>query len=424
VNFFTAPKKRNYQSKSQETCVHLGTLVYNGYNKVSNKQTRRIMCTKCKKRFGNDMAMWNLLEYQQKIKKIVYELFFFKNPLKGVAIKWGIPPEMLSRFKKSFVSQVYQQNKKIIEHKRKPLARGVMLADETFMGSRGNSNVEIMVINLDYEVLSTNPVRKKALKKSIKEAFQKIPLDTRKKLKLLITDGEPSYGSIAKQFGGGIIHLVQFHAHKKRGEITVNSFKKIGPHFLHYKILTHWKAFYRNKHELKFKWEIKLIKGRIQAKRGRPRSSVTSQKKLPKWREKLKKFNSPTFQKEGTAKIYVNFTSNKLSMRVGSKKWMIQMLTPFFKIYKGKCVTTNLMESKNAQVKGNGAQRKQQDPIYGHQLFALHSFIVDNKYIPFANLAGRPLYRYLMKEQKRKGVGYRLPEGKQNYVQTVLNSYT
>ena len=368
--------------------------------------------------------MWNLLEYQQAIKKILYELFFFKNPLKGVAIKRGIPPEMLSRFKKSFVSQVYQQNEKILEHKQKPLTRGVMLADETFMGSRGNSNIEIMVINLDYEVLSTNPVKKKALKKSIEDAFYKIPPETRKKLKYLITDGEPSYESIPKLFGGGIVHLVQFHAHNKRGEITVNYFKKLGPHFLHYKILTHWKAFYRDKHELKFKWEIKLIKGRVQGKRGRPRSKVTSQKKLPKWRQKLNNFNSPTFQKEGTAKLYVNFKTNKLSMRAGSRKWMIRILTPFFKIFKGKCVTTNLMESKNAQVKGSGAQRKQQDPIYGHQLFALHAFIVDNNYIPFTNVAGRPLYKYLMKEQKKKEIGYPLPEGKQNYVQTVLGSFT
>lgn len=382
------------------------------------------MCSKCGKRFGNDLLMWNLLEYQQVIKKIIYELFFFKNPLKGVAIKRGIPPEMLSRFKKSFVSQVYQQNEKIIEHKQKPLARGVMFADETFMGSRGNSNVEIMVINLDYDVLSTNPVKKKALRKSIEDAFYKIPPETRKKLKYLITDGEPSYESIPKIFGGGIVHLAQFHAHNKRGEITVNCFKKLGPHFLHYKILTHWKAFYHDKHELKFKWEIKLIKGRVQAKRGRPRRNVSPQQNLPKWRQKLNNFNSPAFQKEGTAKLYVNFKTNKLSMRAGSRKWMIRMLTPFFIIFKGKCVTTNLMESKNAQVKGNGAQRKQQDPVYGHQLFALHAFIVDNDYIPFTNVAGRPLYKYLMKEQKKKEIGYRLPEGKQNYVQTVLGSFT
>ena len=100
------------------------------------------------------------------------------------------------------------------------------------------------------------------------------------------------------------------------------------------------------------------------------------------------------------------------------------MLTPLFKIFKGKHVTTNLMESKNAQVKGNGAQGKQQDPIYGHQLFALHSFVVDHDFIPFTNLAGRPLYNYLMKEQKKKEMGYKIPGKKLNYVQTVLSTYT
>ncbi|MBD3254780.1 MAG: hypothetical protein GF383_06790 [Candidatus Lokiarchaeota archaeon] len=109
----------------------MGTLVYNGYNVINHEQVHRIKCTKCGKRFGNDVAMWNLLEYQHTIKKIIYEFFFFKNPLKGVAIKRGIPPEMLSRFKKSFVSQVYQQNKEIIEHRQKPFARGIMFADET-----------------------------------------------------------------------------------------------------------------------------------------------------------------------------------------------------------------------------------------------------------------------------------------------------
>jgi len=101
--------------------------------------------------------VWNLLVYQQKIKKILYELFILKHPLKGVALRWGIPPEMLSRFRKSFVSQVFQQNSELIEQKVKDLPRGVMLADETFMGDRGNSNVKIVVINNNFEVLSTGP---------------------------------------------------------------------------------------------------------------------------------------------------------------------------------------------------------------------------------------------------------------------------
>ncbi len=80
---------------------------------------------------------------------------------------------------------------------------------------------------------------------------------------------------------------------------------------------------YRNKHELKFKWEIKFIKGKVQAKRGRPRKSDTSQNKNERWRQKLEKYQSDSFQKEGTAKIFVNFETNKLSMRAGAKKWMI-----------------------------------------------------------------------------------------------------
>ena len=114
---------------SQKACAHLGTLVYNGFNIVGNKRFHRVKCTKCKKRFGNEVVAWNLLQYQQKIKKILYELFILKYPTKGVAIRWGIPPEMLSRFKKSFVSNVFQQNANIIEHEIKPLPRGVMLVE-------------------------------------------------------------------------------------------------------------------------------------------------------------------------------------------------------------------------------------------------------------------------------------------------------
>ena len=118
-----------------------------------------------------------------------------------------------------------------------------MLADETFMGVRGNSNVEIVVINGIFEILSTGSAIKGALKKSILEVFNKIPNAVKKKFKILITDGEPSYESIAKEFGGHMIHLVQFHAHEKRGEIVINKYEKLGPHYLHYKIYTHWKAF-------------------------------------------------------------------------------------------------------------------------------------------------------------------------------------
>lgn len=67
--------------------------------------------------------------------------------------------------------------------------------------------------------------------------------------------------------------------------------------------MRHWKAFYRNKHELKFKWEIKYIKGKIQKKRGRPRKASTSQKKNERRRQKLEIYQTDSFKKEGTAKI-------------------------------------------------------------------------------------------------------------------------
>jgi len=98
-------------------------------------------------------------------------------------------------------------------------------------------------------------------------------------------------------------------------EIIISKYQKLGPHYLHYKIYTHWKAFYRDKHELKFKWEIKFIKGRVQAMRGRPRNSNQVQNKNARWRQKLENYQSDSFQKESSAKIYVNFETNKLSMR-------------------------------------------------------------------------------------------------------------
>jgi len=48
---------------------------------------------------------------------------------------------------------------------------------------------------------------------------------------------------------------------------------------------------------------------------------------------------------------------------------------------------------------------------------------VEYGYIPFTNLAGRPLYKFLMKDNKKKKIGYKIPEGKRILVQTVLNGY-
>jgi len=423
INFFSGPQKLNSKSTIQIMCTHLGSLAWDGFNNLEYKREHRVMCSKCGKRFGKDIEMWNLLFYQQMIKMILYELFILKYPLTGVAKRWGIPQQKLSQFKKSFVSQVFQQNSEIIEQKLKALPRGAILGDETYLGSRGNSGIEIVFINNDYETLSIGTAIEGDLKKSILEAFHKIPEACREKLKILITDGEPSYKSVAQIFGSKVIHVVQLHNEKQRGEVIISKYVKLGPHFLHHKIMAHWKAFYRNKHELKFKWEIKYIKGKIHEKRGRPRKATTSQKKNERWRQKLEIYQSDSFKKEGTAKIFVNFETNKVSMRAGAKKWMFQMLMPIFKIFKGKHITTNKIESKHSQVKRNGAGRKQRDKEYGHKLYAFHTFLAEYGYIPFTNLVGRPLYSYLIKSNKKKKMGYKTLENDRIYVQTVLSTY-
>ncbi|MHA1489294.1 MAG: hypothetical protein ACTSRI_06535 [Promethearchaeota archaeon] len=43
-------------------------------------------------------------------------------------------------------------------------------------------------------------------------------------------------------------------------------------------------------------------------------------------------------------------------------------------------------------------------------------------YIPLTNLAGRPLYSYLIKKSTKKRIGYGILEGKRTFVQTVLSA--
>ncbi len=423
INFFSGPKKQNSKSISQQVCAHLGSITWDGFNTLEHKNQHRIRCSKCGKRFGKDIKMLNLLVYQEKIKKVLYELFFYKYPLTGVAKRWGIPQQKLSQFKKSFVLQIFQQNSEIIEQKLQDLPQGIILGDETYLGSRGNSDIEIIFINNDYKTLSIGIADEGDLKKSILEAFHNILEACRNKLKILITDGEPSYKSIAKLFGTKVVHVAQLHNQKQLGQVIISRYEKLGPHFLHYKIYTHWKAFYRNKHELKFKWEIKFIKGKVHKKRGRPRKEDLSQTKNERWRQKLENYQSDLFKKEGAAKIFVNFDTNKLSMLAGAKKWMIQILMQIFKIFKGKHITTSKIESKHSQVKGNGAGRKQRDREYGHKLYKLHTFLVEYGYIPNTNLAGGPLYSYLIKSNKKKKIGYKTLVNDRIYVQTVLSAY-
>jgi len=61
--------------------------------------------------------------------------------------------------------QLFQQNSQLIEQKLKALPKGVMLGDETYMGSRGNSDIEIVFINNNFETLSTGTADEGDLKK-------------------------------------------------------------------------------------------------------------------------------------------------------------------------------------------------------------------------------------------------------------------
>lgn len=420
INFFTGPQKRGSRLQTRDQCDHLGHITGNGYGNGKRRATQRLRCGKCGKRFGSGQTLYNLLDYQQKIKKIAYELFLYKYPLSGVARRWGIPQDKLSRFFKDLVTRAFEQNTEFIERELKSLPRGMMVADETFMGRRGSSNVEIVFINGIFEVLGTGVARPGDLKRSIVDVFTKIPDECKKKLRILVTDGEVSYESIARLTGGKVVHLVQFHAHAKRGQVTINKYVRVGPHHFHYKILTHWKAFAKGTHELRFRWEIKLVRGQVQAKKGRPSRLTSQDKALPKWRQKVRAFQSGATRASGSAAVFVNFKTNKLSMRRGASKWMVRLLDPLFKAFGGKHLTSSLVESKHHQVKSGPAGRKQQDVEYGHQLFTLSAFIADHGFLPLTNIPGRPLYRYLMKERDRESAGYATRREERTSIQTVL----
>lgn len=406
LNIFCGPKTNESKPNSIIQCDHIGSLRYNGYNKSSTGKTHRIKCVMCGKRFGKETDNYDLLVYQQKIRKIIYEMFILTTNLKSIAVRWGIRPEMLSRFKKKLVQQIYLQNYEKIEEKLKSLPKGIILGDETFMGQMGKSHSEVLFINDNFETLATGPVQQGQLKKSILDTYNKIPEECTKKLKILMSDGEPSYKSIAIQHGGKAIHFVQYHNKKQLGQISIEKYEKVGPHHFHYIISTHWKAFAKGSHELKFKWQIKFIKGKIYKRKGRPLKNSLPKKTNQKWRQKISAYQNGKIKKAGSAIVYTNSKNTKISKRKGSTDWMIRMLQPLFKKFKGKCATTGLIESKNHQIKHTSGDRKQQDEKYNHYLFALSSFIVENGYLPMTNLYGRPLYKYLMKESKAEVFRY------------------
>ena len=153
-----------------------------------------------------------------------------------------------------------------------------------------------------------------------------------------MSDGEPSYKSLAMQNGGKIIHLIQYHNPKQLGQISIQKYEKVGPHYFHYIIYTHWRAFAKGTHELRFQWEIKFIKGRVAATRGRPRKTDPPKNTTQKWRQKIMDFQSGRMRRKGSAAVYVNCKNTKISLRKGSQKWMVRMLQPLFTIFTTKSI--------------------------------------------------------------------------------------
>ena len=423
VTLFSAPRKKGGKVNSPSTCTHIGALEHNGSNYVKGGHTQRVKCAKCGKRFGTPVTPWELLEYECKIKTILYELFSLGYPLSGLARAWQVPEEKLSRFKKKVVRLALEQNPDLIEARADSLPGGLVLGDETFFGQRGNSDTEIVFIDKSFKVLASGPAQKGQLAASIQATFANIPEECARKIRVLGTDGEPSYKSLALLLGGGVVHFAQLHNRKQLGQVVINKFEKLGPHHFHYQIKTHWKAFNKGTHLLRFRWEIKLVQGHGQGRRGRPPKSKPGQQREPKWRQKLRKYQSPKFQRSGSAGVFVNFDTNKLTMKRGARKWMIRMLGPLFKLFKGKCITTNLVESKHSQVKRKGHLRKQRDANYGHELFVFTAFVAETSHLPPITLTGRPLWKYLMKPPDKKVYGYSIPGGNGITIQTVLPAF-
>jgi len=421
--FFSAQGVSNLKTDPKESCSHLGYLVKDGFNLSKGIKIQRIRCSACKKRFGTNVSMYDLLSYQTQIRQLIYELIIGKYPEIEVSSRWEIPQPKISEFKKMYITRILEEHPTLLRTVPKSLPRGILYADETYMGGMGNSNTEINMVNADFQTLAAGQAIRGDLAKSIQKVFHQIPAEEREKLRLLVTDGEPSYGTIAMQANSRVIHVQQLHAKPLLGKVIINKYQKFGPHYLHYIIKTHWKAFKQGSHELQIEWSIKFIKGLIQTGRGRPKLSQERSRGLQSWRQKRDEYYSRDFKKSGTAKVYFNEETMKISRRAGATQWMVNMLTPVLKEFVGKCITSNQVESKHSQIKRKGASRKQQDPDYGNTIFQICTYLAETKHLPSITLEGRPLYKYLVKPLKKAEEYYRIPRKDAICKQLLISTY-
>lgn len=417
VNLIPSSKEKNIN------CSHVGYLIKDGKNPSNSGSQQRWKCKICKKRFGSDTTEWKLQLYLYRMQILLYELFIERSTQTNIQKRWGIRQDSLSKLKRNIVGQIVEQNRSLLISTKIPLKYGVVYGDETFFGKRGNSNQEVIFCNDDFDILSTEPVTPTYLQPAILKAYQKIPLKCRNRIRVLISDGEPSYKSIALNHSYRILHVQQYHSRAKLGQITINKYQKFGPHTLHFQIHTHWKIFTQNKQEFGFKWEIKFIQGPAQQNQGRPTIQQRTNPRYLLWLSKKNEYYSPSFQKAGSARIFVNLNSRKISLRKGSKQWMKKMIEPLIPIFLGKHITNNRIESKNSQIKRSGVKRKEPDRIYSDNLVQLQEFINLHDRLPEFHLKGRPLYSKLMNDSKMRKFWYEMADNTKFTKQKILSPY-
>lgn len=418
-------RRKNFQQNIK--CDHPYNLVKDGFNEIKNGRKQRYKCNKCDSRLEQKVLIAEQEKYVKKIKEIFYELFILKFPLSGVAKQYGIPQPKLSTFKKRVIREAYSQNRDVLERPTRRLPEGIMFADETYFGSRKNYNSEVEFVSNNSEFIAAGPVEKKNLDWYIKDVFFEINESVQRRLKVFVSDGEDAYKSLIKSIGEDIIHIQQIHDPRRLGTVLVNKYERSGPHWLHYQIKTNWKAFCSGKHELTFDWSIKLIRGKMYSVRGRPNKSKIQEAWRQwcgtRWRQKYEKYKSHVIPQNDTAKVFVNPETNKVSLRADSRKWMIKMLTPLLKIFKGKHVTSNIVEGKHSQIKSHGLLRKQQDPIYQHQEFVFRAYITEHGHLPQITLHGRYLWKYLIKPKKKEIKSYDLWSNGCRFTQSSLMAF-
>ncbi len=205
--FYNRKIDRSAKHGIQE-CNHLGYLVKDGHNISSTGSIQRYACSKCMKRFGSEIDEWRLYEYQYKLKQFLYEIFFEGCKQSKMEKRWGIPQPKISQFKHYFVDTVFEQHPELVISELRELPMGVIYEDETYLGKRGNSNTEIVFCNDKFEILAASPVESNQQQVSILRTFLKIPADCRKKVRIIVSDGEPSYQTLTRLNNHRII-LVQ-----------------------------------------------------------------------------------------------------------------------------------------------------------------------------------------------------------------------